>query len=285
MDKAIPFHLMMAAISIFVLFSFFLPNIMKWDIAEYAIADPPPVSVAIQSDEFRLSLVVSLSVSAPVLFELVLRTLFYVKLDAVVPNFLTFTSLAVPDLIILCYIRDSMDLISLNFLLKARFILLSWLAFTYIKKYGGNRWPSKSLLTLFIFLCGGRVIGFYKGYVTNHVYDILNILGIIFDLVAFLILLFMSVKWYNFIFRKTKLTTISNNYYMCNIYVTAYLLTCFGLFMNLYASPNSLDFYHWNTNELTIHTLMYTIFYIIVIVFEGRFLHKEILQTKVYFMT
>ena len=91
----------------------------------------------------------------------------------------------------------------------------------------------------------------------------------------------MCMKWYHYLYGKIKIGIITTDECMCNIYVTAYFLTCFGICMILYTSPNTLDLMKWNANELTLHTLMYTVFYIIVIVFESRVLQREMLQAKV----
>ena len=91
----------------------------------------------------------------------------------------------------------------------------------------------------------------------------------------------MCLQRYIYLLNTTKSVAMSTNHYLCNIYVTAYLLICFGMAMILYTSPNTLDLMKWNANELTLHTLMYTVFYIIVIVFEGRLLQREMLQAKV----
>ena len=281
MVATVPFHIKLVIISIVTFFLIILPEAMNWKMVALANEKSLPILDAMQSYEFQISLVVSLSVSAPMFFELLLWTLLYGKLDYVLPNFLTLISLAIPDLLILSYVRISADFISLNLIIQARFILFSWLAFTFIKKYGGNNWSSRGLLALFILICAGRVLGVYKGYVTNEVYDVLDDLGILSDCTVCLFFPLMSFQWYYYLFKKTRIVAISTDHYMCNIYVTAYFLTCFGVCMILYTSPNTLDLIKWNANELISHTLMFTVFYIIVIVFEGRVLQREMLQAKV----
>ena len=275
------FYVKLAFLAMITFVVILLPEAMNWKMIDALLKESPPVLEALQSSEFQMSLVVSLSVSAPMFFELLLRMVLYGKLGYVLPNLLTLATLALPDLLILSYVRASSDLISLNLIMQTRFILFSWLAFAFIKKYGGKKWSSKGLLALFILICAGRIFGVYKGYVNHRLYDVLNILGIICDSTVCLFFPIMSFNWYYYLLNTTKSVAMSTNQYMCNIYVTAYFLTCFGVCMILYTSPNTLDLMKWNANELTLHTLMYTVFYIIVIVFEGRVLQREMLQAKV----
>ena len=275
------FYIKLAILSLITFVVVMLPEAFSLKMVALANGKSPPVLEALQSYEYQISLVVSLSLSAPMFFELLLRICLYGKLDYVLPNLLTLATLALPDLIILCYVRISSDLISLNIIMPARFLLFSWLAFAFIKRYGGNIWSTTGLLALFTLICAGRVFGVYKGYVDSILYDVLNIFGIISDSTVCLFFLIMSFKWYYYMLKDTKSVVMSTNQYMCNIYVTAYLLTCFGIAMILYTSPKTLDLMKWNANELTLYTLMYTVFYIIVIVFEGRILQREMLQAKV----
>ena len=243
--------------------------------------DKVPVLIALQSEEFKLSLVVSLSVSAPVFFELLLRIVSSAKLEYVLPNVAILMTLAVPDLFILTYIRYTLDLSWWNYVLKARFIVLAWVAFSFIKIHGGNKCSPSGLLFSFVLICAGRALDFYKDYVLKHVCEALSLAQIISDVSAFIVVIIISLKWYHYIIIKLK-STISINEYMCNVYITAFLLTAAGLFVNLYTYPNAIDSFYWNSNQLTTHTLLFTVFYIVVIIFEGRALQREMLQNKVY---
>ena len=283
MTEFFRFNIKLAIFSVVTFLAITLPEMMKWKMVDLADGKSPLLLESLKSYEFQISLVVSLSMSAPMFFELLLRMLLYGKLDYVLPNILTLTTLALPDMIILCYVRTAIDLISLNLILQSRFILFSWLAFSFIKKYGGKFWSSSRMIALFILICLGRIFGVYKGYVDYRSYQILNIFGMITDSIACLFFPLLCLKWYYYLYKKTKtVATITNNQYMCNVYVTAYFQTCSGISMIIYTSPNTLDLMKWNENELTLHTLMYTVFYIIVIVFEGRVLQHEMLQAKVF---
>ena len=275
------FHVMLAILSLATLFFFGLPEMMGWNMVAFTDVNAPPVLAALHSSKFQICLVVSLSASIPMFFELLLRIIFYAKIDYILPNLFTFTTLAFPDLFIFLYSTSSSDLVSLNFILKARMVLLAWLTFALIKKYGGITWSQLGLSIAFIFLCIGRLLAFYKGYLSNELYNIVDICGVISDSLAFTLFIIMCLRWYHHIFSKSKFATITTDQYLCNIHATAFLLTCIGLYLNLYTSPSTLDWFNWSSNELTFHTLTYTVYYIIIIVFEGRALQRDMLQTKV----
>ena len=281
MKEIFPFSALLAVFAAATFLIILFPEMMAWKLVALKESSPP-VKEALQSMEFQISLIVSLSVSAPMFFELLLRALLYGKMIYVLPNVLILTFLAIPDLIILCYVRVFLDYVTLNIILQVRFILFSWLAFIFIKKYGGNNWSTARLTTIFILICSARILGVFKAYVNQQLYDILDAFGIILDCLVCMAFPITCVQWYTYLLNTTKSVAMSTNQYMCNIYVTAYLLTCFGIAMILYTSPNTLDLMKWNANELTLHTLMYTVFYIIVIIFEGRVLQREMLQARYY---
>ena len=246
---------------------------MKWELIDFLNVNDPPVLAALQSKEYEITLVVSLSVSATMLFELLLRILN--------SNATIILSLAIPDFLILSYVRRSSDLIFLNFMLRARILLFIWLVFVFIKKYGEDKWSKYSLLSSFGFLCIGRVLAYYREYFTNDLRDILALTGFISDSLTILIFIILSIMWYQFLLKNRKISIITTNQYMCNVSVTAALAMLTGFYIRLYSSPTTLEWYNWNSNELCFFSIMITIFYSVLMVFQGRAFQLEMLQTKV----
>ena len=274
------FYFVMGFIAISTFATFVIPICLKWKMVILGSIDSPPVLAALQTYQYQTALVVSASVSAPMYIELLLRLL-NSKLKFVLPNAVMLTSLAIPDLMILCFVRVFLDLNVLNCMLRARFVLFYWLALISIKKYGGDRWSHKWLVTAFALACIARITAFYKPYFTNSVNSTLSLLGAISDSISFVILIILSFRWYRYIFREFKFVSPTTDQYMCNVYVTATLITCIGMFTNTYTSPSTPDWYNWNASQLTTYSIFLTLFYVIVMVFEGRILQNEMLQTKV----
>ena len=160
MNKIHSFHVYLVFMSLTSLLSILLPIIMNWKIA-VSSADLHPIVTALQSNEYQICLVIGVSVSAPTFLELLMKVL-SARLDFDLTSAVIISSLAIPDLIILTYVRATSDLSAFNFIMKARNIILLWLVLVLIKRYGGNRWSHTGMVTCFTLLCIGRIIAFYK---------------------------------------------------------------------------------------------------------------------------
>ena len=279
MTVSTSFHVIMAIILIGTFGTMFIPLLENWKFI--SLEDSPPIVVAVQSSEYQNSLIFSLSVSVPTFLELLLRIFAKAKMEYVLPNAIILASLTIPDLIILTYVRVFLDLNALNYLFKARLLLFMWVASIFIQKYGGKYWSSRDLIISFAFLSAGRITAFYNGYYSSNINDMLNILGTTSDVISFAIFIIISVKWYRFIFTETKFVTMTNYQYLCNIYVTAVAMSCSGIYINKFSSKTTIDWYDWGKKELIFYTLMFTAFHLFVMLFDGRALLIEMLQTKV----
>ena len=271
------FHTLLVFISLASLTSFLLPIVMKWNIA---VLSPTPIITALQSNEYQICLVIAVSVSVPMFLELLIKAL-SARLEFDLTSAVIISSLAIPDLIMLAYVREGLDLNAFNFIIKARSILLLWFVLVLIDRYGGKRWSHLGMVSCFSLLNIGRVIAFYKAYYTDGIKDTLAVFGVISDAGGFIILIVMSIRWYRFILSQRKIAVITTQQYMCTAYVTATLLTFGGMYINLYENSRTLDWYNWDTRKLVVFTFSYIAFYLTVMVFEGRILQREILETKV----
>ena len=87
MTAIILFNVKLAILSMITIVVILLPEAMKWKMVALANEKSPPLLEALQSYEFQISLVVSLSLSAPMFFELLLRICLHGKLDFVITRF------------------------------------------------------------------------------------------------------------------------------------------------------------------------------------------------------
>jgi len=122
MKEISSYNVVMSLLLICSLVVIIVPLSVDWKMVD--LASSPPVLFALQSDDYRTSLVVSLSISCPMFLELLLRIFLNAKVEFVLPNAIVLTALAIPDLIILTYVRTFLDLYALNYLLKARLLCL-----------------------------------------------------------------------------------------------------------------------------------------------------------------
>ena len=106
--------------------------------------------------------------------------------------------------------------------------------------------------------------------------------GFTFDALAFIIFISLAYKWLAFVYKESKqLKTQSADRYLCSVYVVATLVWLTGILVTFYMNPNSVEWSTSDSTKLTIHTLMYTVYYVLILVFEGKVLTREILMAKV----
>ena len=282
--KVLIWLIFICAISLFLIA---LPLISDWKFS--MLESPPQIYYSLQSKEVHYALIVSLSLAIPLLVELWIRIILIQKswklfLLAVAPNTLTFFLLTIPDLIILFYLTESLDLYLFGLVVMARAILLICVLLIFIYSSGGKIWSSRGILFVSLTASAARVIAFYRDYVIDQTqYYVMEYFSLVLNILALITFLFMLCKWFRYIYHETKTHPLATNQYLCNIYTIAGLICWVGLTVNQFAFKNGSHWLQWDVNALTTHTLIFTVFYILIIVFEGRVMQREMLQTKVCF--
>ena len=246
-----------------------------------------PLAASSQSEEFHTSIVASLSISIPLLIELITRPMMIPKsslFDKVIfSNFVILCSLAIPDLLTLFYAMPYHDLHILNFILRARMVVVVWSSFTVILIYGGGFiWGQGSSMLCQAFVCGSRVIGNFRPHYVGLTHKALLYSGFTFDALAFIIFISLAYKWLAFVYKESKqLKTQSADRYLCSVNVVGLLVCWAGAIITFYMNPNSVEWSTSDSTKLTSHTLMYTVYYVLILVFEGKVLTREMLLAKV----
>ena len=286
--KSVTCVYLISFLSIITLGICLIPVILNWDLdAGQRDEFKLPIASSLLSKEFYTSLVVSLSISIPLIIELITRPIMITKsslFDKVLfSNCIILLSLAIPDIIILFYVIPYRDLKILNFILRARLVVVFWSSFTVMLNYGGGVvWGKNNTLLCQVFVCGGRIIGIFRSQCVGFAYKALLYSGFTFDALAFIIFISLAYKWLAFVYIESKkLKTQSADRYLCSVYVVATLVWLTGILVTFYMNPNSVEWSTSDSTKLTIHTLMYTVYYVLILVFEGKVLTREILMAKV----
>ena len=276
----------LAVINIVSLFLLIIPVIGNYQLVDYSNENPSPIFYSLRSNEFRYALIVSLSISIPLVFELFIRAVFMKKslhllYMVIAPNSITLLLLAVPDLIILFYVVEYADIYVLNYVLKARLVLILWISFVQIHSYGGNQWSYYGTLITVIFENIARVLGFFKDFYVGPMQSYMMVLlPMVFNILALITTLFMSFRWFYYVYQETKSKPLTKEQYLCNIYTVAGLICWIGLTVNYFAYPNASNWIEWDPNALTSHTLIFTVFYIFIIIYENKATQRELVRTK-----
>ena len=279
-------NIIMSLISICVISLLLVALPLIGDRKFYKLEGPPQIYYSMQTKEFKYALIVSLSISIPLLVELGIRIILMQKswkifLATIAPNTLTLLLLTIPDLITLFYLTESLNIYIFGFFFVGRIILLICVMLIFVYSSGGKIWSSRGILFVSLTACAARVIGFYRDFVIGQTqYYMMEYFSLALNILALVTYLFMLCKWFHYIYYETKTHPLTTNQYLCNIYTIAALICWVGLTVNQFLFKNATYWLQWDVNALTTHTLIFTVFYIFIIVFEGRVMQREMLQTK-----
>ena len=282
--------LWLAVITFITMFLLIIPFIGNYKIVDYSEINPAPIFYSVKSSEFKYALIVSLSISIPLVIELFIRAVFMKKslqllYMLLAPNFMTLLLLAVPDLIILFYAVEFSDLYVLNYVLKARLVLILWVTFAQIHSYGGNHWSYGGTLATVIFENVARVLGYYKDFYANPMQAYIMVsIGVTFNTLALITFLIMACHWFHHVYEETKTKPLTKDQYLCNIYTVAGLICWIEISINYFAYPRASNWLLWDPNALTSNTLIFTVFYIVIIIFENKVIQRELVRTTVSFI-
>ena len=285
--KSVTCVYLISFLSIITLGICLIPVILNWDLdAGQRDEFKLPIASSLLSKEFYTSLVVSLSISIPLIIELITRPIMITKsslFDKVLfSNCIILLSLAIPDIIILFYVIPYRDLKILNFILRARLVVVFWSSFTVMLNYGGGvvLGQNKTLLCQ-VFVCSGRIIGNFRSHYVGFTYKALLYSGFTADALAFFVYTTLTYRWLTFVYNDSKCKTQSADRYLCTVYVVATFVWWTGVLVTFYMNPNSVEWSTSDSTKLTVHTLLYTVYYVLILVFEGKVLTREMLMARV----
>ena len=258
-----------------------IPIACRWEL----VVLMPPIATSIRSFEFIISLVASLSLSVPILIELIVRFMSTSYVSSVkltiVPNASLLFALMMPDLLMLFYASPYNSLEAMLYLVNARLMLLEAAAFSYLFSKGSIIWSTRGILLTVVPYFLARIFGVYIYYFDGRKKIIFTIISFFFESFSAIAFFLLTIRWFYYLLNKRKANIkMSLNDSLCNNYVIALLLCSAGIAGN-YFGHNAVTWNQWDTTNLTIHTSVYTVFYIFIIVFEGRLAHSDMIQTKV----
>ena len=243
-----------------------------------------PIVRALQSNEYYTSLVAILCISIPVVIDIVVRTLLHPNIESAKQvlfsgAFIT-TILTIVDLITLLYVTPEVDVNALLFLIKVKVILTASTAIILISEFGGSKWSSFYLLLCFSLICLGRITSFYRIYF-NKGNSYMNTISIICDIFGMSLFLILSLNWFLHIYNETKLKPLTKSQYLCNLYVLAITSCAIGWILSVYSYNSNSNWCYTDATHLVIYSMSYGVYYILILMFEGRALQRDVISTKV----
>ena len=241
---------------------------------------------SLRSTEFKYALIISLSVSIPLIFELFIRVVLMKKslqlfLLTIAPSTITLLLLSIPDLVYLFYVNESGDMYVFVMVMYSRLIIMLCTIAVFLSSAGGKVWSSRGLIFVALSTCTNRILSFYRFYISgNAQFFVAEIFPIALNILTIIVFLYMSYKWFHHVYQETKTKPLTTDQYMCSVYVFSTLVCWVGLTINQFIFKNGTDWLQWDANALTTHISFFTVFYVLIIVFEGRVMQREMVQTK-----
>ena len=261
------------AIGVITLVICAVPLILEWEFS-MCFVSKKNVWSALRSSEYQNALVVSLGACIPSFFEQTVRTIRCLTNrrslstpNCIIPSLI----LAIPNLILLSYVTGFTYLNALNYVLNMRLVVILWVTLSHIIHYDANYWSCRSLMIFFFSECICKILLFYGGYSSCY-YSAVLIGSLVLSTINLSIFTVMVVRWYYRLLLDRKGLDFTVDQNLCGIYMIALLFCLIGELIINISSTNNAYWPMWTTNYLTSHIVIFSIFYIIIQVYEFHIL-------------
>lgn len=263
----------------------YLPIMLRLEFVEEEKVNPESscdMFVALNSFEFKCTLVTTICLSFPVVIEIVydmassLDTFdnFYLKYLA---NWFLVFSLIVPDLIYLFQVIPNLDMRLALFVYELRLILTCTSYFAFICSIKNDFWRNKWILTSHIIFTLGCVVQAWHPYTKYNGYLIL--LSAILQILGMLIFMRNSYLWILMMRKQMREgVEMSVDNYSCTVYAFFSIFVGVAEFC-IYAAKNSYFVKDSTTSYVVSTTVIFSLYYIIVPLLSIRAIRREVLLT------
>ena len=267
----------------------FIPLIMRINPLLGKDVEGNNIDDAIRSTALKYSLIVSLSMSLPMAFELLLRVVVdqnYKSASAAVGhNLAVLLSLIIPDAVALFYVIPNQDTGMMSVVLKARFLLITWFFLSFMNRRVNSGWSPRLSAALHVTLCISSLPPFYKVYCAPAIaFPLEIVIGYLVPMFGLYITATLCYRWIKYVIKETRNKELSTDLYLDNIYVCAYIITFVMLGILRISYPNYAEWYQYDATFLATITLTSTVFYTIIVVFERRLIHRDSILLQASFL-
>ena len=244
------------------------------------------ITTALLSTQSKAVLIVSLCLTGPLFIDLIMRAIMSTRSRAsrksLAPLAILLLSLVVPDVALLVPVVARLGYEVYNFTNNVRFILAVWSALSLMNGLSSNIWNKKSALSLYIIVNISVVINHYLVFFKIDVLLLVMelIIGIL-SMVTIYMLIRISFRWYTYVYHSTKTNVLTTEQYLGSIYMSSLLLLFLWSFATFFFSMGGTKWYDANTLMVILQEMKYTVFYVMLIVFKNRALHRDMTMTKV----
>ena len=237
---------------------------------------------AIRSNNYLISIISSIAMSVHLLFDFVGHIFLYANELSYRDSFsklVILSFLLVPDIAQLFFVIPDGNYFAYSLIRYIRIFCWISATFGYLAQYGGKFWNSTFVILGVITFDIGCLLKFSSYFKIS--FSILRMIGNCCCLMGILFFIIVTFQYiYYEIIKHKKYTHFNANIYCCNVYLIAFWTTCIGLCV-LSVVNNFPDWYEMNTWKIIIETMLYTIYYILITVFQGKAALIDAISCKV----
>ena len=260
--------------------AFLVPLIFSWQLAMPSNQSILPISIAIDSNAYLLSLVASISISVHMVVDLLGhgilsgRSNIFCYRDSL-SNLIILVSLLIPDFVQIFYVIPYNDPLIFHLIHRIRNAMIIFATLGYLSIVGGNIWRTTRVILAMTLANLGFILKFYGFFAIHGEYLLLSIFSMICFAVATFILVLCTSTWSKYIVNihrsGQRLTTNEN---CCNVYLISFWVAITWLW-SLCLGRNFGNWYDYKTSTAIQQNVLFSAYYILIVVFQRHIAIRE----------
>ena len=259
-----------------------IPLALRWkfDYGEW-VDGTAPINYALNSLDFKYSLVASVAVSCPLYIDLLLDVALASKWNMKnIVRMTIVTALFFPDAILLKFSGNSIGPEILDTIIHSRGVVGLSAALVHLYNYGAPILNSRLLLLCYLLIIIGGGLSCLSPYYESEPDDLYFVCTIVF-ITAFSIGTYLVIRWFIHLYR-LGFHRITGDQYTCNIYISSLAVAGISLLVMRFILGPPIG-PETNSTYLTISTYLEIITTLNISLLHGRLIRLEMFDTKVLF--
>ena len=279
------------AVTLFINFLInLIPFVLRWVPVGSTRISPAQVLSFLNSDELRVATFLSLGISIPSIIMHILKFRICSKIDIAstvtskrnsASSLLSTLLLVIPDLFIVLYAIPQSDVFAYHLISRLRLTLLIWMMFSLVHGHKKKIFLSHGWIAVIICYSASKVLLFYYEYFGDESVQILPALSTTFHGISLLIYAIITVKWLIPVRHQIKDSSLTDDHMTWCNYSIALLFCWVGVTVINLKYPDFPLWYDLSLWQLAAQTMMFTIYYLIIMVSESLSLESNMLRAQV----
>jgi len=151
----------------------------------------------------------------------------------------------------------------------------------YLALHGGSVWKGIFPIFTLVSIIIASILRTYRHFLPVSVSGIISIFSVLFYIIAFILYLWTSFRWYIILREILKEKSLSNAQYSVTLHVTTFLCISIGLIINMLVYRNK-PYQLLDINLFIGYEILYIFFFGVVQILQNQIFRREIRTYKVY---